>query len=744
MKGLSSHRAKTNIGIVVLVAVLLELVSAAQYYSARSLLETKLESHALSELTIKALRVKSILRQAEGTVAHHKWYAERHLSEPDTMFVVTRRMTEYNSRALGAFVAFRPGYYDSRGHHFFEPCARHEGDSIVLEQMADNGNDYTHKAYYEVGIRGDTVAWTEPYPDVHQEKVGNVSTYALPLRDSQKGVVGIIAIDLELGWMGQTINDEHIYPSSYNLVLSASGQLLAAPNSSKVSKKRVEQVVSLVNDSTVERHLTANRRSTVIDFKDIESGEKAYIYYATMRGKPRWQQVLVCYDHEVYGQLHKVSLRLLLLMAVGMLLLAFIVWRTARNEQRLQQERQQRERLDGELAVARHIQHEMVPKTFPPFPSRADIDVYASLLPAREVGGDLFDFFIRDEKLFFCIGDVSGKGVPAAMIMSMVLTQFRMITAHESSPTRVMQTINEASCEGNDSNMFVTLFIGVLDLPTGRLRYCNAGHDHPMVTGQGTNELDTLANMPVGLFSDFKYEQQETTLLPGTTLLLFTDGISEAMNASRQQYGTKRLLALLRQTTERRPQQLIETVVGAVKAFVEDAPQSDDLTLLALSYTPQQEHDTFCQTLTLNNDVREVARLSTFLKGIAATAGLKSDVAKSLRLATEEAVVNAMEYAYPAGTHGTVTVTAKGNDSVLRLIIEDNGSHFDPTAKFMADTTLNADERPIGGLGILLMRELMDTMNYERRDGKNILSLSKNIRGETNSQKDNQQADEHI
>jgi sigma-B regulation protein RsbU (phosphoserine phosphatase) len=291
-----------------------------------------------------------------------------------------------------------------------------------------------------------------------------------------------------------------------------------------------------------------------------------------------------------------------------------------------------------------------------------------------------------------------------------------------------MEHMNEMACRNNPQNIFVTLFIGVLDLLTGHLRYCNAGHDVPFcIQGQTAEPLEAAANIPIGLFDDYDYQMQNATMLPGSTLFLYTDGLTEARNAGRRLFGHKRLTELMAHCAEKNPKEIVSTVIAEVEQFAGPTEQSDDLTLLVIRYTPTEDTLTLDEQLTLSNDVKEVARLSTFIKDIMTRIGIGKPLAPKLRLALEEAVVNAMEYAYPAGIKGNVTIRTTFDGERLRLIISDSGIAFNPTEAVKADTTLSAEERPIGGLGILLMRELMDSVNYERIDGRNILTLTKRI-----------------
>ena len=247
----------------------------------------------------------------------------------------------------------------------------------------------------------------------------------------------------------------------------------------------------------------------------------------------------------------------------------------------------QKAAIESELKVAHDIQMSMLPKTFPPYPERHDLDIYGSLTPAKGVGGDLFDFHIRDEKLFFCIGDVSGKGVPASLYMAVTRSLFRNVSTYASQPADIVTALNNAQVEGNDTNMFVTLFVGALDLQTGLLTYCNAGHDAPLLVGRDVGELPCEPNLPIGVIADFQFKNQEIRLDPGTTIFLFTDGLNEAENAEHAQFGDVRIWKTAQKMlAEQRhqPKELISEMTDKVHQFVGDAEQSDDLTMLAIQY----------------------------------------------------------------------------------------------------------------------------------------------------------------
>ena len=241
-------------------------------------------------------------------------------------------------------------------------------------------------------------------------------------------------------------------------------------------------------------------------------------------------------------------------------------------------------RMESELAVASNIQNSMIPHKFP---ERPEIDIYASMIPAKEVGGDLYDFFLKDDTLYFCIGDVSGKGVPASLLMMVTTSLFRTVTRYLDQPEQIMMAINNQIAEGNDTHMFVTMVIGCLDLKTGHLAYSCGAHNPPLLIGSSVEELPVSHKLPVGVMKGMKYVFQETQIAPGTTLFLYTDGLTEAMNAELKMFGDDRMVETAQRLISEgvdTPEQLIRGLSDAVEAYVAGAEQSDDLTMMAIRF----------------------------------------------------------------------------------------------------------------------------------------------------------------
>ena len=716
--------AKTSVAILITAALLMLALSAVQSYYARKEIRANLERNTELDLFIKAQKIKYSLEAVENALQNHIDDIERSLPYPDSLFSVTRRIVEQNPDFDGCCIAMIPDYYPEKGR-LFQPCSYRDGKTINTYLYDVEKYDYTQIAYFNFAVDNDTAYWSEPYRDPDDSSVILV-TYNFPVHDPSGRVVALLGVDLDAAWLGDVLNAHGLFPSSYNLLLSGKGRLICGPNPAEVKHQDVKDMVAMINDSTLNRYLSHTGKSTILAFVDKEDGEKGHVSYNSPKMIAPWQIATVNYDEEVFAPLIQTRRRNIVLTLMGLLILAFIIHRSAQSIYKLRDANAEKQRIDSELMIAKNIQMNMLPETYPPFPDRNDLDIYGSLVPAKMVGGDLYDFFIRDEKLYFCIGDVSGKSVPAALVMAVTHSLFLSISSHESHPARIMQGINESLCRGNESNMFVTFFIGVLDLPTGLLRYCNAGHNPPLtIIGELVEPLPAKANLPMGVIAEFDYMMQQTRVEPETMIVLYTDGLTEAKNMDRKQFGLEKTLKILEKCHDATATQLIQTLTKKVDAFVGEAEPSDDLTLLAIRYTPKEESWTLSRSITLDNDVAQVTELNQFVQSVTEELQLDKALSRRIKLAVEEVVVNIMNYAYVADVKGQVKVEAMANDERLRFILTDSGRSFDPTAVSRADTTLTVEDRPIGGLGILLVRNLMDSINYERIDGQNILRIEK-------------------
>ena len=597
------------------------------------------------QLEYKAKSVEKTLTEVYVATINTVPDIEDNLHRPDRMQGVMKRIVELNPHIRSCGISFRENYYPQKGRWFCPYAQRRDSDSIVIMQtIGGDGHDYLDKPWFQEAMKAKEGYWSAPFFDGTDNKTPLVA-YLVPIRDERDSTVAVLGIDLSLEYLADDISkqlfsfkDEKEKWSAekevYYFIADSAGIYLAHPDKQRIVRQNYVNIAKLTADSTddyVGRVILKEHQSghlmTDNEGNDIViDGEKVMINYTSLEHTP-WTIVMVFPTFFVNVISYIIGGLLLFFILIGLLVVFFAGRRgikktseplrqlavsadevakgnfdthlpniKSRDEihqlrdsfenmqqsltryvNELRDTTAQNAAMENELKIAHDIQMSMLPKTFPPYPERDDIDIYGMLTPAKAVGGDLFDFYIRANQLFFCIGDVSGKGLPASLFMS------------------------------------VTLFTGVLDLATGHLRYCNAGHNSPLLIGCNVEdcvphsdlqvrdcvphsdlqvrELSCLSNLPLGIMADFQFEAQEVDIASQTTIFLFTDGLNEAENAVQEQFGDDRIMAVAnRLLAERQYQPLNITyeMYQAVHTFVAGAEQSDDLTMLAIQYTKKQ------------------------------------------------------------------------------------------------------------------------------------------------------------
>ena len=771
---------RVSLWVVMFAAVIFIAALGFLFYQSREAVRQEAISRASQILDKTSLRVEGILNRVEVASEMTEWLVQRHPNKADSMFVYSRGMLQNNPDFYNCSIAFEPYYFENYGR-YFSAYSKHMGDSIRTVQGGSDNYQYFFMDWYLMPTLLDHPCWTEPYVDldVATNTSEMVTSYCRAIKDKQGKMIGVINTSLSLNWLSQTLTALKPYPNSYSIMIGRGGTFFVHPDSTKITRQTIfTQTIEQPDSAMVALGYAMQRGEEGVKQMNID-GKNCYVFYKPL-GQTGCSMAIVCPESDIFGGFDRLRRTVMSIVFVGLLLMLYFFIRIITRElsplRRLAHEAEtiasgqfntklpdfertdeigqlsqsfgnmqqslvkyidelkdttaQKASIESELQVASGIQMGMLPKTFPTYPDRDDVQLYASLTPAKEVGGDLFDFYFRDEKLFFCIGDVSGKGVPASLFMAVTRAVFRTVSARESMPDRIMASLNQTMVDMNETNMFVTLFIGVLDLPTGRLHYCNAGHDAPLLVGAGVGMLPCDSNIPVGVMDQWKYTLQESQIFTGTTIFLFTDGLTEAEDATHAQFRMERVNDVAAHALadhQQEPRQLIGVMTDAVHQFVGDAEQSDDLTLMAIQYIKKQRDVKMRRSIVLPNDVQEVPKLTAFVDAVCEAVGFNSTLTMKMNLAIEEAVVNVMNYAYPRGTKGDVTIEALSNDVRLKFTIIDSGTPFDPTGHSDVDTTLSAQDRPIGGLGIHLVRNIMDSINYERIDNLNVLTLRKKL-----------------
>ena len=723
-----NHNGRRSIlqalAMIIVALLTLEATTLVQYYFARRTILREATRHAQDQLETTNLRINDVMDQVETAVRNNVGLFRRVIdSMPDSLWVVNVRMVDNNEVIYGSTIAFTENYFPKKGR-LYSPYAFRDREKIDTTQLGTETYDYLTKEWFVKPLEKGSGHWSEPYYD---EGGGEMvmTTYSVPVTDNVGRVAGVLTADVSLDWLTDQVGSVEEYPGAYSIMASGTGHLMVCPAPALVMNYTLQEIAQDMGDDAaleVARAMLAGEKGSRL-IRD--KGKKEYVFYAPIE-RAGWSMAIVVPYKEIYADVLHVGLLVILLQLIGILLMGYILYAAIRNQRRLREVSDTKSRIESELRIARNIQMAMLPKTFPHYPESKDIDMAGQIVPAKEVGGDLYDFFIRDEKLYFCIGDVSGKGVPASLVMAVTRSLFRSVSAHETSPVRIVTLMNDSMSETNENNMFVTFFVGVLDLVSGHLRYCNAGHNAPVRMGHGLAELlDVVPNMPLGVVNGMRYKEQETDLAVGEGLFLYTDGLTEAENENHVLFGTEKMLETVYRFGGEKAGTQVKSMASEVKAHIHGSEPSDDLTMLIVRFTNPSPSSGSERHLILHNDIREIPQLATFMETIASETDMDSSLAMNLNLALEEAVSNVILYAYPPGSDGLVDIEAFIREDRIDFIISDSGSPFDPTSVADPDVTLDVRDRPIGGLGIYLVKSIMDHVSYARQEGKNILSMTK-------------------
>ena len=563
---------------------------------------------------------------------------EENIQNPDKVRDIINRMLRINPYMRSCGIYFVEGYYPQKGRLYAPYASRR--DSIIKESQdaSDQGNDYVKDQWFKDAIASKTGYWAKPFHDNDSAKTPLVS-YLLPIRDKRDSTVAVMGVDLSLAWMNEKIqivnpkNDSAAWEPKYNFyyyITDSTGTYVVHPDTKRMANEKIQHFKKNIKDEDIDsatindsngEHFILDDEKVIVCSQEVKytgwtiafvlpeliidiigyiiAGFSVIflvlgllvVYFFGRRSikksvKPL-QQLAMTADEVAKGNFNTALPEVNTHDEIHQLRDSFAQMQLslAQYVEDLRNATAMKAAIENEMKVAHDIQMSMLPKTFPPYPERTDLDIFGSVTPAKGVGGDLFDFYIRDEQLFFCIGDVSGKGVPASLFMAVTRSLFRNISQHVSEPSQIVNALNNAQSEGNDTNMFVTLFVGVLDLKTGNLRYCNAGHDAPLLMGNDVALLPCDCNLPIGVMGDFTFGQQEITLERNSTIFLFTDGLNEAENIQHAQFGDERIEEIAKSLVadgQLEPVQVIKHMADAVHTFVGEAEQSDDLTMLAI------------------------------------------------------------------------------------------------------------------------------------------------------------------
>ena len=524
---------KSAFNIVAAVVVLFALIAIIVAKNTSALMVSEAERTVRSVVKNTTGQIDRLMTSVESAVANQKWVIGDHLDEPDYMYRITRELVENNAYIVGSTVAFRPGYFKSKGR-LYSPYSCRSGNGRI--ESFTLPYEYPEYEWYKVARESGKARWSEPYFDEGGGQV-DMSTFSMPIYDARTNFLAIFTADISLEQLKQHVASICPFPNSYAVMRSAQGKALVDPPAGRGAGE--------------------GKTNTIRDTAD--NG---------------WTVEVVCPVEEILRGAQQLVIRIIIFSALGLVMIFIVAWIYS---SRLQRSAALRARMAGELNTARSIQSDILPKDFTD-------SVYALLRPAREVGGDLYDFVRVGDRLSFIVGDASGKGVPAALFSFMTSTVFRMACGMGLGAGEIAGRINQTLVRNNEMSMFVTAFVGVLDLKTGELEFVCAGHNAPVVISpDGTARLLPLhRDPPTGAVEGTRFTVQKARIGPGSRILVYTDGVTDATRGDYAMFGDGRLLEYAATCGGRGVREIADGLLGRVDEFVVGEEQSDDITIMAI------------------------------------------------------------------------------------------------------------------------------------------------------------------
>lgn len=588
-------------------------------------------SRARSALDNAILQIEKVLTDVQSSTAAVAAIVQKYHADSTAMSFLVRRALEADSTIVTTAIAFEPGRSVASDRLFMTVASR-DGDAIVSRRISDDATyEYTVLDWYQIPRLLGRAWWGDPSYDTAGGDMRMVTTYSVPLYDEDGEFLGVMRSDVSLEWLTDVMERFKPYESAVTLLVGHNGSFITHRDRDRILN---ETIFTDALDSGSEKMIAACRRVMDGETGDVDllmDGKGVKAFFSPLQNG--WRMVGICSLKDLYSSVNRINMILAIIAALGLLTLYFASKRVisritqpiteftysaltmskgnflakipdvdSNDEIRrlhdsmnylqrsvnkyiteLKATSSAKERIESELAIATQIQNAILPHSFP---DARPYDIFASVSAAREVGGDLFDFREKDGSLYFMIGDVSGKGVPAALYMSIVCSSFRLVNELGVGMADAVSKINDVFSSGNDSGMFVTLFAGRIDLATLRMEYCNAGHNPMVVVGPDGNARyhKCCANIAAGLFPGFAYEPETLQLEKGTRLLLYTDGVTEAEKATQEQYGEDRLLAFAASAAPSlSSREFAEALVSDVRSFTSGNAQNDDITVFCIT-----------------------------------------------------------------------------------------------------------------------------------------------------------------
>ncbi len=644
MKSFSGRLTRT---IVIIVLVTMAVISMVVFIVTASGFYSSFKERFSDAIENISRNISANLEKVEISGANIADEVKWHITTPEIIVSTLEYEITVNRNLTGCGMAFVPDYFEEKGK-WFEPYATYTDEGASVKDIGSASHDYHKSEWFTSGLSASGGVWSKPYLDKDgagtllctygipitspEGKLAGVLGVDMSLFWLGGLLTEIDRRENKMDTMPTTLDDRKY--GIFSFILGPDGEYIAHPLRNRFLEGGNFYDYADSADPENYRKLGDAMRAGKTGEEIVRmDGRKYDVFYAPVSDSG-WSMGIAVPMTSLLKPALGFGFIILTLILLGLMIVSLICQKAIKKFARplvqlagsatevargkfdtrlpeigtddeirllrdsfddmqkslsqyieeLTETTAQKASMENELDIARSIQMAMLPMTWPAFPDRDDIDIFGSLTPAKAVGGDLFDFCIRDGKLFFCIGDVSGKGIPASLVMAVMSSMFRTLSASEDGPDKLVSVINSSMAARNESLMFVTLFAGELDLNTGKMKYCNAGHNAPIILEDGTPRfLEADANVPVGIMSDWQYSLQTTELPAGTTLFLYTDGLTEAAREDGSLFGEERVFShLAGQLTSISSKDIVTSMSDAVKEFVGEAEQSDDLTMLVI------------------------------------------------------------------------------------------------------------------------------------------------------------------
>lgn len=631
---------KLSFYILTCIIVIIGAIAGHNYFLAKDIIMENVEKNARDLSTSTARGIDKVFWGVSKTVDNLALFLEDPSYSDNAK--LKRLMTEVvknNDEIFGCCVAFEQDGVKG-GKKGCAPYCWKKGDSIGWIDLSDS-YQYHCMDWYQIPRELQKPVWMEPYYD---EGGGNIimTTYSVPfygIENGKRKLKGVVTADISLSWLQKLVASMKTIKNGYGFLISKHGTIVTHPDVSKIMNETIFSMAEEAGDKGLRRigRQMIRGKSGFIRHKCLLFNKESWLYYTPLESTG-WSLGVVFPEEELFAPLRKLNINIALISTAGLiLLLLIIVWIShkiteplrelalAAGEigeghldvkmplaetgdeigilgqsfskmqkdlagyiENLRETTAAKERIESELTIARDIQLSIIPKFFPAFPDRPEFDIYAVLESAKAVGGDLYNFFFIDElHLYFAVGDVSGKGVPASLFMAVTQTLSRAKADKDLSAGEIVTSINKDLCRDNEMSMFVTYFLCILNIETGEMEYCNAGHNPPFIVEASGDlkKLDAKHGMPLGVFDVNDYSSDKIFLKRGDCIVLYTDGVTEAMDIDNNEFGESRLVKILESKKPvKDAESVTKAILSEVKDFAGGAEQSDDITILSLTF----------------------------------------------------------------------------------------------------------------------------------------------------------------